>query len=93
MMRGGSFRAHLTRLRSHYAESRDSADRVAAPPFRRGRGQRRRGGAACVLAIAGGRAGRGVLEALARRARVGVYSLASGGACEAATRRYSPSAA
>ena len=34
------------------------ADRIAAPPFRRGRGQRRRGGAACVLAIAGGRARR-----------------------------------
>jgi GntR family transcriptional regulator/MocR family aminotransferase len=82
MMRSGSFRAHLTRIRSHYAESLDSL----LASLKRHFGD---------VDVSGGAAGLHVfwrlpagvpdapeLESLARRVRVGVYSLASGGAVE-----------
>jgi GntR family transcriptional regulator/MocR family aminotransferase len=83
MMRGGGFRAHLTRLRSHYAESRDAL----IESLRRHFGEVEVSGAEAGLHVfwrlPAGVPDAGVLEALARRARVGVYSLSSGGAFEA----------
>jgi GntR family transcriptional regulator/MocR family aminotransferase len=82
MMRGGGFRAHLTRLRAQYGESRDSL----IESLRRHFGEVEVSGAEAGLHVfwrlPAGVPDASVLEALARRARVGVYSLASGGAFE-----------
>ena len=82
MMRGGGFRAHLTRLRAQYRESRDSL----VESLRRHFGEVEVSGAEAGLhlfwRLPAGVPDAQVLEALARRARVGVYSLASGGAFE-----------
>jgi GntR family transcriptional regulator/MocR family aminotransferase len=82
MMRGGGFRAHLTRLRTQYRESRDSL----VESLRRHFGEVEVSGAEAGLHVfwrlPAGVPDARVLEALARRARVGVYSLASGGAFE-----------
>ena len=82
MMRGGGFRAHLTRLRGHYAESRDAL----VESLRRHFGEVEVSGAEAGLHVfwrlPAGVPDAPALEALARRARVGVYSLASGGAYE-----------
>ncbi len=82
MMRGGGFRAHLTRLRAHYRESRDSL----IQSLRRHFGEVEVSGAEAGLHVfwrlPAGVPDADALEALARRARVGVYSLASGGAFE-----------
>ena len=82
MMRGGGFRAHLTRLRTHYRESRDSL----VESLRRHFGEVEVSGAEAGLHVfwrlPAGVPDADALEALARRARVGVYSLASGGAFE-----------
>ena len=83
MIHSGSYAAHLVRIRAHYRDSRDCL--LAA--------LRRHFGDVVVSGEAGGlhvfwQLSPGVpdavtLEGLARRARVGVYSLASGGAYEA----------
>jgi GntR family transcriptional regulator/MocR family aminotransferase len=82
MIRSGGFRAHLTRLRGHYAESRDSL----LASLRRHFGDVEVSGGAAGLHIfwrlPAGVPDAAVLESLARRVRVGVYSLASGGAYE-----------
>ena len=82
MIRSGGFRAHLTRIRSHYAESRDSL----LSSLHRHFGEVDVSGAAAGLHIfwrlPAGVPDAPVLENLGRRARVGVYSLASGGAYE-----------
>ena len=59
MMRSGSYRAHLTRREGSLSGKPRQSDLVAAATFRRSGSERRRGGAASVLAIAGGRAGCG----------------------------------
>jgi len=71
MMRTNSYAAHLVRLRAHYKESRDAAGR-ASPKLRRRQCQRSNRGPDAAI-----------VEKVALRARVGVYSLASGGACAA----------
>jgi GntR family transcriptional regulator/MocR family aminotransferase len=81
-LRSGSYALHVTRSRTHYKESRDAL--LAA--------LRRNFGSVDVTGEAAGlhvlwRLPAGVpdapkLEALARQQRVGVYSLASAGACE-----------
>jgi GntR family transcriptional regulator/MocR family aminotransferase len=83
MIRGGSYAAHLARIRVRYKESRDTLLLAL----------RRQFGGADISGAAGGlhlfwRPPPGVpdapmLEEVARRARVGIYSLASGGAYDA----------
>jgi len=83
MMRSGGFRAHLTRLRMHYAESRDS---LLSSLHRHFGDVEVSGGAAGLhmfWRLPAGVPDAAVLENLARRVRVGVYSLSSGGAYEA----------
>jgi GntR family transcriptional regulator/MocR family aminotransferase len=83
MMRGGSYRAHLTRIKAHYQQSRDSV----IWSLRRHFGEVEVSGAESGLHVfwrlPAGVPDAAVLEAVARRVRVGVYSLASGGAYEA----------
>ena len=83
MIRSGSYAAHLSRIRVRYKESRDSL----LQSLRRQFGEVDVGGTASGLHVfwrlPAGVPDAPVLEDLARRARVGVYSLASGGAYDA----------
>ena len=83
MMRAGSYAAHLLRTRAHYKESRDYL--LAA--LRRNFGEISVTGEAAGLHLVWylppGVPDAAVVEGLARRARIGVYSLTSGGACVA----------
>lgn len=80
MIRGGSYTAHLSRIRVRYRESRDSL----LLALRRQFGGAEIGGAAGGLHLfwkpPPGVPDAHVLEEVARRARVGIYSLQSGGA-------------
>ena len=82
MMRSGSYSAHLLRIRARYQESRDSL----LASLRRHFGDVDVSGAAGGLHVfwqlPPGVPNAAMLEDLARRARIGVYSLASGGAYE-----------
>ena len=84
MIRSGSYAAHLARIRARYKESRDSLLLALRRQF---------GGADISGASAGlhlfwrlpaGVPDAPVLEEVARRARVGIYSMAGGGAHDAA---------
>jgi GntR family transcriptional regulator/MocR family aminotransferase len=83
MMRCGSYSAHLVRIRARYRESRDAL----LASLRRHFGEVDVGGTAGGLHVfwrlPPGVPNAMILEGLARRARVGVYSLPSGGAYEA----------
>lgn len=83
MLRSGSYAAHLTRLRTRYRDSRDSL----LSALRREFGDIDIGGEQAGLhvfwTLPAGVPDAPVLEALARRARLGVYSMASSGACDA----------
>jgi GntR family transcriptional regulator/MocR family aminotransferase len=83
MMRSGSYRAHLTRVKARYQESRDSL----IWSLRRHFGEVEVSGAEAGLhlfwRLPAGVPDAAVLEVLARRVRVGVHALASGGAWEA----------
>lgn len=80
MMRAGSYAAHVVRSRAHYKESRDCL--LAA--LRRNFGDISVTGEASGLHLVWylppGVPSAAIVEALARRARIGVYSLTSGGA-------------
>jgi GntR family transcriptional regulator/MocR family aminotransferase len=80
MMRAGSYAAHLQRTRAHYKESRDYL--LAA--LRRNFGDISVTGEAAGLHLVWylppGVPNAAIVENLARRARIGVYSLTSGGA-------------
>ena len=80
MMRAGSYGAHLLRTRAHYKESRDSL--IAA--LRRNFGDvsvtGEAGGLYLVWYLPAGVPNASIVEGLARRARIGVYSFTSGGA-------------
>lgn len=84
MIRSGSYGAHLARVRLRYRESRDSL--ILA--LRRQFGTTHIDGAASGLhllwRLPPGVPDAPLLEQVARRARVGIYSLASGGAYETA---------
>ena len=83
MMRHGSYTAHLARVRLRYKESRDAL--ILA--LRRQFGGAEISGAASGLhlfwRLPPGVPDAPILEAVARRARVGIYSLAGGGAYDA----------
>ncbi len=80
MMRAGSYAAHLLRSRAHYKESRDYL--IAA--LRRNFGDvsvtGETGGLHLVWYLPPGVPNAAIVESLARRARIGVYSFTSGGA-------------
>jgi GntR family transcriptional regulator/MocR family aminotransferase len=80
MMRAGSFAAHLSRSRAHYKDSRD----ILIGALRRNFGDisitGEAGGLHLVWYLPPGVPNAVVVEDLARRARIGVYSFASGGA-------------
>ncbi|MBS0521553.1 MAG: aminotransferase class I/II-fold pyridoxal phosphate-dependent enzyme [Proteobacteria bacterium] len=82
MIRSGSYAAHLARIRVRYKESRDSL----LLALRRQFGSGEVSGAATGLHLfwkpPPGVPDARVLEEIARRARVGIYSLPSGGACD-----------
>jgi GntR family transcriptional regulator / MocR family aminotransferase len=81
MMRAGSFAAHVLRSRARYKENRDHL--IAA--LRRNFGDISITGEAAGLHLVwhlpAGVPNAAAVEELARRARIGVYSFASGGAC------------
>ena len=83
MIRSGSYASHLARIRSRYKESRDSL----LLALRRQFGSAEISGAASGLhlfwRLPPGVPDAPVLEEVARRNRVGIYSLASGGAYDA----------
>src|SRR5271168_1760387 len=83
MMRGGSYRAHLARVKARYQGSRDSL----IWSLRRHFGEVEVSGAEAGLhlfwRLPAGVPDAAVLEVLARRVRVGVHTLATGGAWEA----------
>ncbi|HVZ50852.1 MAG TPA: aminotransferase class I/II-fold pyridoxal phosphate-dependent enzyme [Pseudolabrys sp.] len=80
MMRSNSYAAHLARARAHYKESRD----VLLDALRRNFGDvsvtGESGGLQFMWYLPPGVPDAGVVENLARRARIGVYSLGSAGA-------------
>ncbi len=83
MIRSGSYASHLARIRTRYKESRDSL----LLALRRQFGSAEISGAASGLhlfwRLPPGVPDAPVLEEVARRSRVGIYSLASGGAYDA----------
>jgi GntR family transcriptional regulator / MocR family aminotransferase len=80
MMRGSSYMAHLLRARAHYRETRD----ILLAALRRNFGDvivsGEAGGLHLVWYLPAGVPSAAVVEGLARRARIGVYSFASAGA-------------
>jgi GntR family transcriptional regulator / MocR family aminotransferase len=80
MMRGNSYAAHLLRLRAAYRENRD----ILLDALRRNFGDisvtGESGGLHLMWYLPAGVPDAPIVESLARRARIGVYSLASGGA-------------
>ena len=81
MIRAGSYAAHLLRARAHYRETRD----MLLAALRRNFGDVNVGGEAgglhLVWYLPAGVPNAAVVEDLARRARIGVYSFATAGAC------------
>jgi GntR family transcriptional regulator / MocR family aminotransferase len=80
MMRGNSYAAHLLRARAHYKESRD----ILLAALRRNFGDvsvsGEAGGLHLVWYLPPGVPNAAIVESLARRARIGVYSFSSAGA-------------
>jgi GntR family transcriptional regulator/MocR family aminotransferase len=83
LMRGGGYRAHVARARAHYQESRDSLIWSLRRHFGEVELSGAEGGLHVFWRLPAGVPDAPALEALARRVRVGVYPLASGGAFEA----------
>ncbi len=84
MMRGGGYRAHLARARAHYQESRDSLIWSLRRHFGEVEVSGAEGGLHVFWRLPAGVPDAPALETLARRVRVGVYALSSGGAFETA---------
>ena len=84
MIRSGSYAAHLARVRMRYKESRDGLLQALRRQF----GDIDVGGTTCGLHVfwrlPPGVPDATALEAIARRARIGVYAMRSGGAHDAA---------
>ena len=82
MIRSGSYSAHLARARAHYRESRDCLLASLRRHFGEVTVSGESAGQHLFWQLPAGVPDAGTLEALARRARVGVYSLAAAGASE-----------
>jgi GntR family transcriptional regulator/MocR family aminotransferase len=82
MIRSGSYRAHLSRVKSQYQHNRDSLMWSLRRHFGEVEVSGAEGGLHVFWRLPAGVPDAMTLEALARRVRVGVYSLASGGAYE-----------
>jgi GntR family transcriptional regulator/MocR family aminotransferase len=82
MIRSGSFAAHLARLRAHYRESRDTLLAALRHQFGEVTVSGEAAGQHLLWHLPPGVPDAGTFEALARRARVGVYSLEAAGAVE-----------
>jgi GntR family transcriptional regulator/MocR family aminotransferase len=80
MMRTNSYAAHLVRVRAHYKESRDALLAALRANFGEVSVSGEAGGLHLLWYLPPGVPDAITVEGVARRARVGVYSLASGGA-------------
>jgi GntR family transcriptional regulator/MocR family aminotransferase len=83
MMRSGSYSAHLVRIRARYKDSRNSLLASLRRHFGDVDVSGEAGGLHVFWQLPPGVPNAMVVEALARRARIGVYSLPSGGAYDA----------
>jgi GntR family transcriptional regulator/MocR family aminotransferase len=83
LIRSGSYAAHLARIRVRYKESRDSLLLALRRQFGRAEISGAAGGLHLFWRLPPGVPDAPVLEEVARRARVGIYSMASGGAYDA----------
>jgi GntR family transcriptional regulator/MocR family aminotransferase len=82
MMRCGSYDAHLTRIRARYKESRDALLGSLQRHFGQVEVSGQAGGLHLLWRLPAGVPDAAIVEALARRARIGIYPLASGGVHE-----------
>ncbi len=80
MMRGNSYAAHLQRSRAHYKETRDHLLAALRRNFGDVSVTGEAGGLHLVWYLPAGVPNAAIVEELARRARIGVYSFTSGGA-------------
>jgi GntR family transcriptional regulator / MocR family aminotransferase len=83
MMRSGSFAAHIARVRARYKESRDTLMRSLRRHFGDVDVSGQESGLHVLWRLPPGVPDAPALEALARRARIGLYPLASGSAYDA----------
>ena len=82
MIRSGSYAAHLARIRAHYRDSRDSLLAALCRHFGEVTVSGENAGQHLLWYLPSGVPDAGTLEMLARRARVGVYSLEAADAAE-----------
>jgi GntR family transcriptional regulator/MocR family aminotransferase len=82
-IRSGSYSAHLMRIRTQYRESRDALIDALQRYFGEAEISGEAGGLHLFWQLPQGVPEAATLEVLARKARVGIYSLASGGAFDA----------
>jgi GntR family transcriptional regulator / MocR family aminotransferase len=80
MMQGSSYASHVTRVRAHYLENRDVLIAALKRNFGEGGISGEGGGLHLLWRLPPGVPDAGVVEAIAARRRIGVYSLPSGGA-------------
>ncbi len=80
MMRAGSYAAHLLRIRAHYKDSRDNLIAALRRHFGDVSVTGEAAGLHLVWYLPPGVPNAAIVESLARRARIGVYSFSSGGA-------------
>ncbi len=80
MMRAGSYATHLSRIRAHYKESRDNLLAALRRHFGEISVTGEAAGLHLVWYLPPGVPNAALVESLARRARIGVYSFTSGGA-------------
>jgi len=81
-LRGGSFRAHLARVRAQYRDSRDSLIESLRRHFGEVEVSGETAGLHLLWRLPAGVPDADILDRLAQRARVGIYTLAAGGAYE-----------
>jgi GntR family transcriptional regulator/MocR family aminotransferase len=80
MMQGSSYTTHVTRVQSHYLENREVLIAALKRNFGEGGISGEGGGLHLLWRLPPGAPDAGVVEAMAARRRIGIYSLPSGGA-------------